>query len=420
MRQLHAARIAGRVGQVEAERLAGLQLGGPVPELPDPQFRSLQVDQDADRPVHLHLDLADQLVALAHLVVAAVAHVQPEHVDTGDEQLLQHFARGTGRPDCGDDLGAAFAAHGGSSGCKPARIIAILPGRCNRWVVNNVATLRDVPADYMAVPMRDDAPFQPYECIPGQGDTILVCDHASNAVPPEIGGLGVPSADMERHIAYDIGARAVTLRLAAAMGAPAVLSTFSRLVIDPNRGEWDPTLIMKIYDGSVIQGNRRVGPEERARRIAAYHRPYREVLGRAIDERVAAGGAPVLVSIHSFTPQLRGHLPRPWHLGLLWDHDDRLFRPLMGRLRAHPDLVIGDNQPYSGSLPGDTMWTYGVRRGLAHILIEVRNDLIATAAGQAEWADLLAPAVRGAVADMFATGDAGPRPVDMTEKEPVP
>lgn len=285
---------------------------------------------------------------------------------------------------------------------------------------NFLASLHGRLPDYMAGAMSDAFAFIPYELIPGTGDLILVCDHARNTIPPELGDLGVPAADRARHIAFDVGARAVTLSMAKALGAPAILSTFSRLVIDPNRGEFDPTLIMRLYDGTIVEGNRRVDAAERERRLQAYHRPYRAQVARAIDERLAAGGTPVLVSIHSFTPQLRGHLPRPWHAGLLWAEDDRLFRPLMAGLRRHRDLVIGDNQPYSGSLPGDTMWTYGIRRGLPHVLIEVRNDLIAEAPGQQEWAALLASEVGEAVEALRAAGDMAPRAVERCEKETCP
>lgn len=272
----------------------------------------------------------------------------------------------------------------------------------------------------MAEAMSDIPAFVSFELVPGRGDIVLVCDHARNEIPPELGDLGVPAADMERHIAFDVGARAVTLGMAARLGAPAVLSTFSRLVIDPNRGEFDPTLIMRLYDGTIIEGNRHVDAAERARRISAYHRPYRAALGRIIDQRFAAGGAPILVSVHSFTPQLRGHLPRPWHVGLLWAEDDRLFRPLIAGLRRHRDLVIGDNQPYSGSLPGDTMWTFGVERGLAHVLIEVRNDLIADRAGHEHWAAFLADAVREAVDAMRCAAPTGPGASEVLEKETNP
>ncbi|GMG84933.1 N-formylglutamate amidohydrolase [Paralimibaculum aggregatum] len=239
-------------------------------------------------------------------------------------------------------------------------------------------------------------------------DLVLVCDHARNRVPAEIGGLGLGAEDMGRHIAYDIGARGVTLGLAERLGAAAVLSTVSRLVIDPNRGEDDPTLVMRLYDGSVIPGNRRVTAEEVARRIAAYHRPYHAAIDAELDRVLAAGGVPALVSIHSFTPQLRNRPWRPWHIGLLWDRDDRLLRPLARRLAAEPDLVVGENEPYTGRLAGDCMWRHGTNRGIAHVLVEIRNDLIATPETEAAWAERLAPALRDALA-AFRRGLPAPR-----------
>jgi predicted N-formylglutamate amidohydrolase len=232
------------------------------------------------------------------------------------------------------------------------------------------------------------------------GEVILVCDHARNAVPPAIGDLGLPPAEMQRHIAYDVGARGVTLGLAAQLGAGAVLSTFSRLVIDPNRGEDDPTLVMRLYDGTIIPANRNAGPEEVARRLDTCHRPYHRAVAAAIDAVEEAGRRPVLVSIHSFTPQLRGRAPRPWHVGVLWDRDDRLVRPLMDRLGEERDIVSAENEPYSGQLEGDCMNRHGTRRGIPHALIEIRNDLIATPDAQAAWASRLAHILREAVAGM--------------------
>ena len=234
--------------------------------------------------------------------------------------------------------------------------------------------------------------FRPFERARPDGDPslLLLCDHARNATPPELGDLGLPPADLARHIAYDVGARAVTLALSDAFDAPAVLGGCSRLVIDPNRGEDDPTLVMRIYDGSVIPGNRAVDAAEVARRLDAYHRPYHAAVTGAIDAALAKGVAPRLVSIHSFTPQLRGRAPRPWHVGVLWAQDDRLAAPLLARLRAEDELVVGDNEPYQGALEGDTLWRHGLSRGLEHVLIEVRNDLIADAEGQRAWAALLA------------------------------
>ncbi|MEM9148782.1 MAG: N-formylglutamate amidohydrolase [Pseudomonadota bacterium] len=229
-------------------------------------------------------------------------------------------------------------------------------------------------------------------------DVLLICDHARNAVPADVAPLGLSEADMGRHIAFDIGARGVTLALAERLGAGAVLSTFSRLVIDPNRGEDDPTLVMRLADGSIIPGNRSVSREEIQRRIEAYHRPYHQAVDAEIDGILARAGAPALVSIHSFTPQFQGRPWRPWHLGLLWDRDDRLLRPLAASLATEADLVVGENEPYTGQLRGDCLWQHGTNRGLPHILIEIRNDLIANAAAERHWADRLAPHIVGAVA----------------------
>jgi predicted N-formylglutamate amidohydrolase len=221
------------------------------------------------------------------------------------------------------------------------------------------------------------------------GGLIVVCDHAGNSLPQEYGDLGLPAQEFARHIAYDPGAAAVTRRLAALLHAPAILSTFSRLLIDANRGEDDPTLIVRLSDGTVVPGNADVDDRERRRRIACYHAPYHAAIDAAIDGALAAGFVPALVSIHSYTPVWRGYR-RPWHAGILWDADGRLAEPLIGTLRADPALVVGDNEPYSGALPNDTMNRHGTTRGLAHALVEIRQDLIGEDAGAAEWAERLA------------------------------
>jgi predicted N-formylglutamate amidohydrolase len=253
-------------------------------------------------------------------------------------------------------------------------------------------------------------PYSPVERVRPDGDPSLLflCDHASNAVPPDIGDLGLPAADMARHIAWDVGARGLTLALADQFEEPEVLSRFSRLVIDPNRGEDDPTLVMKLYDGSVIPGNRDAGPEEVSRRLTAHYRPYHDAITAALDAALAQGVEPRLISIHSFTPQLRGRAPRPWHVGVLWDRDDRVAGPLIARLRAEDELVVGDNEPYSGQLRGDCMFRHGTSRGLPHALIEVRNDLIADPKGQQAWAALLARCLADAL-DLDLATDVGAR-----------
>lgn len=228
-----------------------------------------------------------------------------------------------------------------------------------------------------------------------QGRWVITCDHATNRVPEDIAGgdLGLPPKDMARHIAYDPGALGVARALAEALDSPLVSASFSRLVIDPNRGEDDPTLLMRVYDGSIIPANRHVDAAELERRLTLYHRPYHAAVGRLI----AARRAPAVVAIHSFTRQLRGRAPRPWHVGVLYAGDTRLALPLLARLNAEDDLCVGDNQPYSGHLPGDALDRHGVQPGRPHVLIEVRNDLIETPGDQRAWGLRLAPMLDAAL-----------------------
>jgi len=222
------------------------------------------------------------------------------------------------------------------------------------------------------------------------GRWLVTCDHATNRVPGWVGGggLGIAPADMARHIAWDVGAAGLARALADRLDSPAVLSDFSRLVIDPNRGEDDPTLVMKLYDGTVIPANRNAGPDEVARRLDRLYRPYHAALARLAARRPDT----VICAVHSFTPQLCGRPPRPWQVGVLYSHrDERLARPLIARLRAEPDLCVGDNQPYLGHLDGDAIDRHALRPGRPNVLVELRNDLIGTPAAQAGWAARLAP-----------------------------
>jgi predicted N-formylglutamate amidohydrolase len=240
------------------------------------------------------------------------------------------------------------------------------------------------------------AAFEPVERIdgPANGGVLLVCDHATSALPPVYGDLGLPASALARHIAYDIGAAWLTRRLAALLGAPALLSTFSRLLIDPNRGADDPTLVMRISDGAIVPGNARIDAAEIALRRRLYWSPYREAIAREVDVMSAARPLPAIVSLHSFTPFWRG-TPRPWRVGLLWDSDARIAAPLLQALARESDLAaepysVGDNEPYDGALEGDTIAEIATARGLANVLIEVRQDLIASRAGAEDWAERLA------------------------------
>ncbi len=244
----------------------------------------------------------------------------------------------------------------------------------------------------------DATAFSPVETVAGPLDAgvLLICDHASNALPPGYGTLGLPPEALGRHIAYDIGAAALTRALARLLDAPAVLSTFSRLLIDPNRGADDPTLVMRYSDGAIVPGNARVDDAETALRRARYWAPYRETVDATVAAMLATGEPPALVSIHSFTPVWRG-AARRWKIGVLWDLDDRLPGPLLKALNGEDDLHahgIGDNEPYDGALEGDTIDAVATARGLSNALIEVRQDLIAGAAGIEAWAGRLARLIR--------------------------
>ncbi|MHA1157820.1 MAG: N-formylglutamate amidohydrolase [Alphaproteobacteria bacterium] len=239
-----------------------------------------------------------------------------------------------------------------------------------------------------AAEVRALAPFTVAQGDPAGGFLVL-CDHAHNHVPAGYASLGLPPDEFHRHIAYDPGAEALSSSIARRLGVPAVFSTFSRLLIDPNRGEDDPTLIMRISDGAIVPGNRHVDAEERQARIDRFHAPYHDAVAAAIDAGLASGVVPAVISIHSYTPVWRGK-PRPWHAGILWDRDPRLAVPLIEALRAEPELIVGDNEPYSGSLANDTLNRHATARGIAHALIEVRQDLIADESGVERWAARLA------------------------------
>ena len=242
------------------------------------------------------------------------------------------------------------------------------------------------------------AAFDPVERIDGPDTSraLVICDHASNAFPPGYDTLGLPPEALRRHIAYDIGAAWLTRKLSRLLDAPALLSTYSRLLIDPNRGEDDPTLVMRYSDGAIVPGNARADEDEIERRRRLYWAPYRDAVHDRIEAMQAAGVSPAVVSVHSFTPVWRG-VPRPWQVAVLWDADPRLAEPLIAALRAEPDIgpdSVGDNEPYDGALMGDTIYDAATTRGLSNALIEVRQDLIATQSDAEAWADRLARIIR--------------------------
>lgn len=222
----------------------------------------------------------------------------------------------------------------------------------------------------------------------GRSSFLIVADHAGNAIPRAV-QLGISAADLERHIAWDIGIAVVSRLLASALDATLISQNFSRLVIDCNRPLDAPDSIPGMSETTTIPGNMGLNGRARAARQQAIFRPYHDAIATAIDRRPPER-PPVLVAMHSFTPVFRG-VPRPWHVGLLYNRDPRLGRALGLLLRQQGDVMVGDNQPYTVSDTTDfTVPVHGENRGLVHVAIEIRQDLIATHDGQSQWASRLA------------------------------
>jgi len=241
----------------------------------------------------------------------------------------------------------------------------------------------------------------PFEIVnpDGAGRAVLLGDHAGRAIPQSLGTLGLGPAALARHIAWDIGIGDVTRSLAKRLDAPAVLAGYSRLVIDCNRKLGDPTSMPQESDGVVVPGNRGLTPVDRARRVAALFTPYHAAVARVIEGRRRAGLVPAIVSMHSFTPVMKG-FERPWHIGILWNRDPRLPVSLMKRLAAEGDICVGDNEPYTGrDEHGHSIYVHGEHLGLPHVLIEVRQDLIDTHHGAEAWAERLGAILAEVLAD---------------------
>ncbi|MGO8778412.1 MAG: N-formylglutamate amidohydrolase [Rhodomicrobium sp.] len=232
---------------------------------------------------------------------------------------------------------------------------------------------------------------------------LVICDHATNLVPPEYGTLGLDDIQLNRHIGYDIGALDVALELGRRLEATVISSRFSRLLIDPNRGEDDPTLIMQLSDGAIVPGNAVLDGAERAKRIARFHAPYHAAIAGELEAMLSRGLVPAVISIHSFTEAWRG-VPRKWHAALLWDQDPRLAVPLLRELRTRTGLEIGDNEPYSGHLRNDSIFRHATLKGLPNALIEIRQDRVREPKGQREWGALIADCLTAIFADPASAG----------------
>ena len=219
---------------------------------------------------------------------------------------------------------------------------------------------------------------------------FLTCEHAGRLIPRRLGTLGLPEHETWRHIAWDIGIGEVGRELSRLLDAAVVLQTYSRLVIDCNRDPEVPSSVPEISETTEIPGNQGLGKAERAARVDSIFRPYHDAISAALDRRAAVDRPSVVVALHSFTPVFKG-VARPWHVAVLFNRDSRLAHALAELLRAEGGLMVGENEPYAVSdLTDYTVPVHGERRGLPHVEIEIRQDLIGRPEGQREWAERLA------------------------------
>ena len=252
--------------------------------------------------------------------------------------------------------------------------------------MSSSATVKSRPASLIGP--SDPPPFTVINP-DGRANAVLVCDHGGRAVPGALIGLGLDPALLDRHIAWDIGAAAVTRALAARLDAPALLAGYSRLTIDLNRPVDDLTSVREISDGVVIPGNRGLSSADIDARIAGIFDPYHDAVAAAMAARPGAA----LISVHSFTPAMK-NVARPWHIGVLYNSDARIATPLMAALARDLALCIGDNKPYSGfDLFGKTIETHALPAGLPNVLLEFRQDLIDNDHGAEHWAEIVAAAL---------------------------
>jgi predicted N-formylglutamate amidohydrolase len=247
--------------------------------------------------------------------------------------------------------------------------------------------MNEMPDKLLAV--DEPAPVTIYN-VDGPASFLIVADHAGNTIPRKLNDLGVSAAERERHIAWDIGIAAVSRLVADALGATLIQQNYSRLVIDCNRTPRSATSMPEISERTPIPGNVALSECEKDARIREIFQPYHDRIEAELDLRRRAGRPVALVAMHSFTPVFMG-VARPWHAGVLYNRDPRFAHLLIAALKRQDDIVIGDNEPYSVTDESDyTIPVHGERRGLHHVAIEVRQDLIAGAEGQQAWAARLA------------------------------
>ena len=276
---------------------------------------------------------------------------------------------------------------------RPSFFDALHPPLFLSLLVSHMTTL---PPD----PVERDQPIRSLNA-DGQGPGLIICDHASKRIPESHGNLELDEESLGDHIAWDVGAAELSEALSTRLEMPAILSGYSRLFIDCNRTPDHPELVRPDSDGRHIPGNQGLTTRDiDARRKRAYD-PYHAAIERWLDERLASGSIPVVLSVHSMTRQLEGQPVRPWQVCILWNQDGRLAQPLLAGLRSQSRFVIGDNEPYSAKvLAGATRSWHAESRGLPHVIFEIRNDLLSDAAGVRAVADALHGELEPVLADL--------------------
>lgn len=221
----------------------------------------------------------------------------------------------------------------------------------------------------------------------GSGSLLMLCDHASNQIPPEFDNLGLSESELNRHIGWDIGAAEITRRLSERFDAPAILGRISRLVIDVNRDLTSDSLIPETSDDTVIPKNQNLTTEDRKARIDRFYHPFHAAVETQMKRMLVGNRIPLVVGMHSFTPLMHG-IRRPWVVGLLWNKDPRLAHAMIKAFRKR-GLMTGDNEPYSGKSLFYSMDRHGSAHGLPQATLEVRQDEIETEAGIEKWAKIV-------------------------------
>ena len=247
----------------------------------------------------------------------------------------------------------------------------------------------------------DPVPFR-VENQKGKAQCLIVCDHASNRIPEALGTLGLSKKDREKHIAWDPGTEIIGRYLSEQLDAPAFFSTFSRIVVDVNRGANSPECMREVYDHVPVPGNVNLSRAEKKQRIDEIFNPYHKNLAAQVQRFLKKKRVPMIISVHSFTPEIDGYR-RPWHIGILWNKEDDIAVKLVDNLRAqNPTMIVGENEPYSlkaENLAKNTIGTHAESKGLPYVIVEFRQDLVKTKRDALKWGKIFLDAMAPILAD---------------------